>query len=239
MASRARSLIRSTILLPAFLLLDPTVVFPQDRPAAPPSDTLAAPGRAGWSIEARTGCWVWNPDGAMGTKVAWSGGCGPDGRASGQGIAEWRSGALVARNEGEYRNGKLNGRGTWTGLRGERYEGEYRDGKGHGQGIAVSPDGNRYEGQWGDGRPNGRGIETLRNGDRYDGEWRNGRKDGRGVLTTRNGDRYDGEWRDGLANGFGELWMDGRRFAGTWKDGCFRDGQGNRFAVGRPLSGCP
>lgn len=40
---------------------------------------------------------------------------------------------------------------TWPD--GTRIEGEWRDGKLHGRGVATFADGNRYEGEWRDGEP--------------------------------------------------------------------------------------
>src|SRR5262249_18463153 len=92
----------------------PTFATAQAPPAPPPVLERAAPGRPGWLVDARTGCWVWNGDPRPSDSVAWSGGCGPDGRATGRGVEEWRDGDKVSRYEGEVQDGKAQGRGVYT-----------------------------------------------------------------------------------------------------------------------------
>ena len=98
-----------------------------------------------------------------------------NGKVNGRGISIWPSGN---RYEGEYRDGKRNGRGIFTWAGGNRYEGEYRDGKKHGSGIFTWPDGGRYEGEYRDGKQNGQGTELWSNGNRYEGEYLGGKKHG-------------------------------------------------------------
>ena len=57
----------------------------------------------------------------------------------------------AARYEGEYRDSKMHGRGTYTWADGQRYEGDWRDSKPHGQGTRIDPDGDRFAGQWRNG----------------------------------------------------------------------------------------
>jgi hypothetical protein len=149
----------------------------QTRPAPPAAEEAAAPGHPGWSVDARDGCWVWNSAPKLAETVTWTGSCSPDGRAIGFGVSEWRH-----EQHGEQRA--------------SRYEGEYRDGKASGRGTYVYTNGDRYEGEWRDNKLNGRGTYTYATGGRYVGEWRNDRANGRGVYTSPSGDRYEGEWRE-------------------------------------------
>lgn len=65
---------------------------------------------------------------------------------NGWGVREQRS---IFRYEGEFRNGKANGKGTFESLAtGHRYEGQWRDGQMHGYGKYTYPDQTVYEGQW-------------------------------------------------------------------------------------------
>src|SRR5438552_18562411 len=74
----------------------------QARPEPPPEDQLAAPGRAGWSVDERSGCWLWNGKPRPGEAVVWTGGCDADGRAIGHGVREWNTdGKTTSRYEGE------------------------------------------------------------------------------------------------------------------------------------------
>ena len=197
------------------VLVPLTLAWGQARPAPPLADQAAAPNRAGWAVDARTGCWLWNAHPREGETVLWNGGCDSSGRATGPGVAEWHRAGKIDRTEGEYRDGKRNGRGVHISLDGLRYEGEFRDDKFHGRGVLTFVNGNRYEGEFGNNLFQGSGVLTFANGNRYDGEWRDGKPNGRGVY----------------------LRVDGNRFAGEWRDGCFREGRRNA-AIGRPLSEC-
>jgi hypothetical protein len=197
----------------------PTLASAQDRPASPPFVLRAAPGRPGWSVDAGTGCWVWNSDPRPNDTVSWTGACGSDGRASGQGVEEWKNDGHVSRFEGEVRDGKAHGRGVYTFANGDMYDGEFRDDKRHGRGVFMWVNGDRYEGEFRDNRLEGRGIFTNTGGSRYDGEWRDGERNGVGVLTYADGGRYGGEWRNGEKHGRGvQIWPDGSHYTGEWRD---------------------
>ena len=103
-----------------------------------------------WIIAENRPCQVYNFYPLPGDTVTWSGAC-VDGKASGEGRLVWRGSFGENVYEGEYRDGKEHGRGTFTWGDGGRYEGEWRDGKPNGRGTATFPNGNRYEGQWHDG----------------------------------------------------------------------------------------
>ena len=199
----------------------------------------------------RPGCFVWDPHYHSDRTTRWTGRCrrgvaegrgmlsvsaGSEhsakrgtgtlvgGKASGHWIVEWADGD---RFEGQYRDGKVHGRGrySWKGTgeytgREGRHEGQWRDGKAHGHGVKVWPDGGRYEGQWRDGKQHGRGTYTWPNGNRYQGQWRDGKRTGYGTYTRASGDRYEGEHRDGKAHGRGtETWSNGDRYDGEFRDG--------------------
>ncbi|CAL1543526.1 unnamed protein product [Lymnaea stagnalis] len=53
--------------------------------------------------------------------------------------------------EGDYRNGRLEGTGTYTFPTETRYEGEMKDGMFHGQGSLFFPNGSCYEARWENG----------------------------------------------------------------------------------------
>src|SRR5262249_5944772 len=165
----------------------PSVAAAQARPVPPPDDQRAVPGRPGWSVDAGTGCWVWNGDPHLDETVTWVGDCGPDGRATGQGIEEWRHGPQVRRYEGEVRNGKAEGQGVDILANGDRYEGEFRDDKRHGRGIFVWANGDRYEGEFRDDTRNGRGVFTNTAGRLYGGEGGYGGQEGPGVSRSADG----------------------------------------------------
>ena len=49
---------------------------------------------------------------------------------------------------GEWKNGKMNGQGTFTGKTGSTYVGEWRNNKKHGRGTYRYPDGSKVDGIW-------------------------------------------------------------------------------------------
>ena len=58
--------------------------------------------------------------------------------------------------EGEHKDGKYHGQGTYYYADGDRYEGGFKDGKKNGHGVLYRTDGSKwYEGQWKDGEPEG------------------------------------------------------------------------------------
>lgn len=59
---------------------------------------------------------------------------------------------------GQWRDGKMNGRGVLLWPSGDRYEGEWRDGAQHGQGTFAAADGSMYFGGWAEGQMEGQGV---------------------------------------------------------------------------------
>ena len=181
-------------------------------------ETGEQPSAGSWITAENQPCQIWNSNPDPGETVTWTGGC-VDGKASGTGRLVWRGSYGESVYEGEYRDGNLHGRGTFTWPDGDRYEGEWRDGKTHGHGTYTWPSGTRYEGEYRDGNLHGRGTFTWPDGDRYEGEWRDGKKHGHGTYTWPSGTRYEGEWRDGNMHGHGtKTWPSGTRYEGEWRD---------------------
>lgn len=110
---------------------------------------LAQPGQPGWT-RTDEGCFVWNPKPGPNEAVSWTGPC-KDGKASGSGTREWRSGDIP----------------------GTRYTGTMVDGKEDGQGTLTYPNGNHYDGEWHEGKPNGQGTFTT-SSLTLEGSWVNG-----------------------------------------------------------------
>ncbi|MDY6826232.1 MAG: hypothetical protein SVV67_03510 [Bacillota bacterium] len=86
---------------------------------------------------------------------------------------------------------------THTFKDGAVYEGEWRNGRRHGQGTWSRPDGCRYTGEWADDKPNGLGILILPGGKKYIGEWKNGRRHGLGIEIQADGTKLPGRWSEG------------------------------------------
>src|SRR5882672_7783115 len=116
-----------------------------------------------WISDPKTGCKVWNANPKPNEAVSWSGAC-ENGFAAGQGLLQWSlDGKPNGSAEGNFRNGKLNGKGTYTFANGNRYQGDFLDGNFHGKGIFTLPSGNRYEGDFVNDKFSGKGIYTFPN----------------------------------------------------------------------------
>ena len=93
---------------------------------------------------------------------------------------------------GQSVHGIPEGKGTWYGTKapfiGDSYEGEWRNGKMEGKRIYYWNDGNRYEGDWRNGLKEGKGIHYHRNGDRTMGDYYNDKPIGRHAVLTKNGE---------------------------------------------------
>jgi murein DD-endopeptidase MepM/ murein hydrolase activator NlpD len=121
--------------------------------------------------------------------------------------------------EGEFRNGRPNGTGTFFFPNVGEYTGTVTDGLPNIQGKFSSKDGDVYVGDYKDGTFHGYGSIVERDGGKYDGEFRNGKKHGRGTYVDPNGDTYIGEYKDGAPNGQGVMTARGTKWAGEFRDG--------------------
>ena len=102
---------------------------------------------------------------------------------------------------GEFKEGIINGQGTFTFSDGRKYSGEFKEGKKHGQGIYTYPNGDKYTGGYKDGFKNGLGALTYgkgkSDGDKYVGEFKEGIPNGQGTYTFSDGSKWVGEFRKG------------------------------------------
>ncbi len=80
---------------------------------------------------------------------------------------------------------------------GSRYEGELKDGKREGEGTWAKPDGTKYSGQWSNDRPDGLGTFVWPDGRRFKGYWKSGKRHGKGIEILPDGKRVEGEWEEG------------------------------------------
>ena len=80
----------------------------------------------------------------------------------------------------------------------EEASGQWRDGKLHGRGKWTDTSGARYEGEFVDGQMSGLVTYTWADGRVYRGEWANGRRSGLGVMWNKGGGvQKCGRWVDG------------------------------------------
>ena len=196
----------------------------------PPTETVT-PGPTGpnWITAENQPCKIWSPASGFVKALTWNGGC-TDGMASGRGelVARMKKDDGEYIIQGEFRRGRLSGRGTSTSPDGDRYEGEFFDSLRHGHGTYTWPKGNRYEGEWHDGKIHGHGTYTWPSGAHYEGDFVDGKRHGQGTYLWADGVRYEGAWRDGKPHGYGARTApDGDVRTGTWNRGCWgtRDGR--------------
>jgi hypothetical protein len=97
---------------------------------------------------------------------------------------------------GEFKGGKLNGRGNYTGSGKNKYIGEFTNGLMNGRGTRTYADGGVYTGKFKDGLRDGYGTFAYTNGDKYVGRWKNDKRDGRGAYTDANGSIQSGIFAD-------------------------------------------
>jgi hypothetical protein len=72
---------------------------------------------------------------------------------------------------------------------GRKYDGQYKDGKMHGKGVETTANGEKYDGDWKDDKRHGQGVLTAV---RHDGEWRDGKPHG---ATRAGGEEgYSATW---------------------------------------------
>ena len=79
---------------------------------------------------------------------------------------------------------------------GDSYEGEMKDGKYHGMGTYRWGNGNVYTGEYVNDVRQGKGKFAFASGSSYEGEWKNGKYHGKGKWTNADGSYYTGVWEN-------------------------------------------
>jgi len=115
-----------------------------------------------------------------------------------------------------------NGKGAFIYPSGAKYVGEFKDGKIHGKGILYFSNGDEYTGNWVDHYRTGKGKMTFKKGGQYIGQFKKNKFNGQGKYTYPNGDLYYGEWLENIAEGEGEyVFTNGNVYVGKFKAGKF------------------
>lgn len=139
-----------------------------------------------------------------------------NGRIHGRGILYYKDGSKYI---GNWDNQQRAGKGRMIFANKDEYLGNFEDNQINGEGTMNYASGNIYEGQWLDGKPHGRGLFTYANGDQYDGMFLNGQSEGRGTMRYASGAIYEGEWSKNKRHGQGKMtFEDNQAVQGKWVD---------------------
>ncbi|MBA5607409.1 energy transducer TonB [Duganella sp. FT3S] len=171
---------------------------------------LAANAGAAMTYIGNPDCLIANPAPVEGEQVSWSGGC-KDGYADGMGILNWSvrgrphggyegvlvkgvpngPGFLLLEDEsslqGNFKDGKLEGKGVYTGPKGSKLNVNFVAGVASGVADYSTPQGDSYHGEWQGNYPQGQGKMSYGTGGSYEGGWAHGEFSGKGVITYPNG----------------------------------------------------
>jgi len=112
--------------------------------------------------------------------------------------------------EGEFKNGKYHGQGTFCWTNGTKYIGLFANGMCHGEGILYYNDGTSEKVIYDNGNVVNKSPNILRenynDGAWYEGEFKNGKYHGQGTFCWTNGTKYVGLFADGMCHGEGILY---------------------------------
>ena len=122
--------------------------------------------------------------------------------------------------DGGWRDGNMNGYGSYVYSDGLRFDGWFVENKADGVGIAKYGNGS-YDGEWRQGKYFGYGSMKCSGGAEYKGEFLHGRRDCQGKINYGDGLYYEGEFRDGKPHGRGKMTSDltGYSFEGNFHRG--------------------
>ncbi|MEL0020400.1 MAG: hypothetical protein VW709_11045 [Rickettsiales bacterium] len=138
------------------------------------ADTAVAEDSGEWFTAENVDCLLWNSNPDDDQKVRWGGAC-KDGKAHGDGVAEWYSYQRPAdRCECSFVAGKAEGSGIYRWADGAVYAGAFKAGIIEGEGFIKYPDNEMYEGEFKNGYPHGWGTQMLPDGTRVMGKFKDG-----------------------------------------------------------------
>jgi hypothetical protein len=119
--------------------------------------------------------------------------------------------------EGDFVNGKRDGKGTYTYANGSTYQGEFSDNKYNGQGTYTGANGNQYVGAFLNGNYHGKGAYLYANGNQYIGDFINGNYHGEGTYSYADGGQYVGDFVNDKRHGQGTfIYPDGSKYKGSF-----------------------
>ncbi|XP_072541786.1 alsin isoform X2 [Salminus brasiliensis] len=138
------------------------------------------------------------------------------------------------RYKGHWKEGKMNGFGTYWYATGEVYEGSFQDNQRHGHGMLssgrlASPSSSSvFIGHWLHDKRNGYGVfDDITKGEKYMGMWVEDQRQGSGVVVTQFGLYYEGAFSNNKMMGNGLLLCDDdTAFEGEFSEDWMLNGKG-------------
>ncbi|XP_041835211.1 alsin isoform X2 [Melanotaenia boesemani] len=135
--------------------------------------------------------------------------------------------------QGQWKDGKMHGLGTYSYTSGEVYDGFFQDGMRHGHGMLRSGKLNTsspsvFIGQWLQDKKTGYGVfDDITKGEKYMGMWQDHLRQGTGVVVTQFGLYYEGAFKDNKMMGTGILLSeDDTTYEGEFSDDWTLNGKG-------------
>uniref|UniRef100_A0AAQ6IFW8 Alsin Rho guanine nucleotide exchange factor ALS2 b n=1 Tax=Anabas testudineus TaxID=64144 RepID=A0AAQ6IFW8_ANATE len=135
--------------------------------------------------------------------------------------------------QGQWKDGKMHGLGTYRYASGEVYDGSFQDGMRHGHGMLRSGKLNTsspsvFIGQWLLDKKTGYGVfDDITKGEKYMGMWQDHLRQGNGVVVTQFGLYYEGAFKDNKMMGTGILLSeDDTTYEGEFSDDWTLNGKG-------------
>ena len=143
-----------------------------------------------------------------------------DGKPNGMGVAKYKSGNTV-RYVGSFLNGMYNGKGTMFFKEGAFLTGEWKNGKLNGKGSFLSETGILYIGEFVNGVKQGKGILFYKDNGMMMGNFLNDKLNGRGIQIFADGSVIsDVNYKDDKRNGMGYQYeiKSKKLYEGEWSE---------------------
>jgi hypothetical protein len=144
---------------------------------------------------------------------------------NGLGVATYSNGNAL-RYAGNFVNGMYSGKGSMVFSDGAFLTGEWKNGKLNGKGANLSKNGNLYSGNFLEGKKDGKGSLIYKDNSILQGEWKADKFNGRCIFIPGNaGTVNDNIYAEDKKNGLGYQYeLDNKKlFQGKWKDGTWEN----------------
>ncbi|CRH01310.1 conserved Plasmodium protein, unknown function [Plasmodium relictum] len=142
-----------------------------------------------------------------------------DNKLHGRGVLKYVNGDVY---EGEFSNGKKEGKGKWTDKEGNSYDGYWKEDRKHGEGVYKTFDGLIFEGSFNNNKKEGKATITTPEKTKYICTFENDEEVGEAEFFFANGDHALGFIKDGNLDKNGRYeFKNGDIYVGNFKNGLF------------------